>query len=74
VAGLDANSECRDLFRRSLFIVGAFGGNDYAASLGAFLPLEQVHTFVPHIVNSIGKGIEVRATHRHTHASFLHAL
>ncbi|XP_047057525.1 GDSL esterase/lipase At5g45910-like [Lolium rigidum] len=50
--------ECRDLFRRSLFIVGEFGGNDYAASLGAFLPLEQVHTFVPHIVNSIGKGIE----------------
>lgn len=50
--------ECRDLFRRSLFIVGEFGGNDYAAALGAFLPLEEVHTFVPHIVNSIGRGIE----------------
>ncbi|KAM3348029.1 hypothetical protein ACQJBY_021749 [Aegilops geniculata] len=50
--------ECRDLFRRSLFIVGEFGGNDYAAALGAFLPVQKVHTFVPHIVDSIGKGIE----------------
>ncbi|PNT70158.1 hypothetical protein BRADI_2g06970v3, partial [Brachypodium distachyon] len=50
--------DCRDLFRRSLFIVGEFGGNDYASSLAAFRPLEEVHTFVPHIVNSIGKGIE----------------
>ena len=58
----DHLSECRDLFRRSLFIVGEFGGNDYAAALGAFLPLQKVHTFVPHIVDSIGKGIEVRVT------------
>lgn len=59
-SSLDQESDCRDLFRRSLFIVGEFGGNDYASSLAAFRPLEEVHTFVPHIVNSIGKGIEVR--------------
>jgi hypothetical protein len=51
-------SECKDLFRRSLFIVGEFGGNDYNSPLFAFKPLEEVHEFVPDIVNSIGKGIE----------------
>uniref|UniRef100_A0A0D9Y554 Esterase n=1 Tax=Oryza glumipatula TaxID=40148 RepID=A0A0D9Y554_9ORYZ len=33
--------ECRDLFRRSLFIVGEFGGNDYNSPLFAFRPLEE---------------------------------
>uniref|UniRef100_A0A0E0BZ10 Esterase n=1 Tax=Oryza meridionalis TaxID=40149 RepID=A0A0E0BZ10_9ORYZ len=41
--------ECRDLFRRSLFIVGEFGGNDYNSPLFAFRPLEEVHTFVPDV-------------------------
>ncbi|XP_040385851.1 GDSL esterase/lipase At5g45910-like [Oryza brachyantha] len=50
--------ECRDLFRRSLFIVGEFGGNDYNSPLFAFRPLEEVHTFIPDVVDSIGKGIE----------------
>ncbi|KAL5229210.1 hypothetical protein ABZP36_017475 [Zizania latifolia] len=50
--------ECKDLFRRSLFIVGEFGGNDYNSPLFAFRPLEEVHTFVPDVVDSIGKGIE----------------
>ncbi|KQK03300.1 GDSL esterase/lipase At5g45910 [Brachypodium distachyon] len=50
--------ECKDLFRRSLFIVGEFGGNDYNSPLFAFQPLEEVHKFVPDVVNSIGEGIE----------------
>ncbi|TVT97693.1 hypothetical protein EJB05_57049 [Eragrostis curvula] len=50
--------ECRELFRRSLFVVGEFGGNDYAAAIFAFRPLEEVHEFVPHIVDSIGRGVE----------------
>ncbi|TVU22859.1 hypothetical protein EJB05_32580 [Eragrostis curvula] len=50
--------ECRDLFRRSLFIVGEFGGNDYNSPLFAFRPLAEAHDFVPHVVNSIGEGIE----------------
>ncbi|KAM3348031.1 hypothetical protein ACQJBY_021751 [Aegilops geniculata] len=50
--------ECRGLFRRSLFIVGEFGGNDYNSPLFAFRPLEEVHEFVGDVVNSIGEGIE----------------
>ncbi|VAH74522.1 unnamed protein product [Triticum turgidum subsp. durum] len=52
--------ECRGLFRRSLFIVGEFGGNDYNSPLFAFRPLEEVHEFVGDVVNSIGEGIERR--------------
>jgi hypothetical protein len=52
------SAECKDLFRRSLFIVGEFGGNDYNSPLFAFQPLEEVHKFVPDIVDSIGEGIE----------------
>uniref|UniRef100_J3KXM6 Esterase n=1 Tax=Oryza brachyantha TaxID=4533 RepID=J3KXM6_ORYBR len=54
--------ECRDLFRRSLFIVGEFGGNDYNSPLFAFRPLEEVHTFIPDVVDSIGKGIEAKSS------------
>ncbi|CAO2175104.1 unnamed protein product [Urochloa humidicola] len=50
--------ECRDLFRRSLFVVGEFGGNDYGSTLFAFRPLSEVHDLVPHIVDSIGRGVE----------------
>jgi hypothetical protein len=38
--------------------VGEFGGNDYNSPLFAFQPLEEVHKFVPDIVDSIGEGIE----------------
>ncbi|GJN06431.1 hypothetical protein PR202_ga24160 [Eleusine coracana subsp. coracana] len=54
----NSTQECRDLFRRSLFIVGEFGGNDYNSPLFAFRPLEEVYTFIPHVVDSIGKGVE----------------
>ncbi|XP_066305523.1 GDSL esterase/lipase At5g45910-like [Miscanthus floridulus] len=50
--------ECRELFRRSLFIVGEFGGNDYNSPLFAFRPIAEAHDFVPHVVESIGKGVE----------------
>jgi hypothetical protein len=50
--------ECRELFRRSLFIVGEFGGNDYNSPLFAFRPISEAHDFVPHVVESIGKGVE----------------
>ncbi|KAK3159716.1 hypothetical protein QOZ80_1BG0050180 [Eleusine coracana subsp. coracana] len=54
----NSTQECRDLFRRSLFIVGEFGGNDYAAPLFAFRPLEEAHAMIPHVVDSIGRGVE----------------
>ncbi|CAO2038124.1 unnamed protein product [Urochloa humidicola] len=50
--------QCRDLFRRSLFIVGKFGGNDHNSPLFAFRPLSEAHEFIPHVVDSIGEGIE----------------
>ncbi|WVZ72782.1 hypothetical protein U9M48_021189 [Paspalum notatum var. saurae] len=50
--------ECRELFRRSLFVVGEFGGNDYNSPLFAFRPLSEAHDFIPHVVRSIGEGIE----------------
>jgi hypothetical protein len=54
----DRPAECRDLFRRSLFIVGEFGGNDYAAPLFAFRPLSEARALVPHVVDSIAEGVE----------------
>nr|CAB3471755.1 unnamed protein product [Digitaria exilis] len=50
--------ECRELFRRSLFIVGEFGGNDYNSPLFAFRPLSEAHDFIPHVVDSIAEGVE----------------
>ena len=50
--------ECRELFRRSLFIVGAFGGNDYGSTLFASRALPEVHALIPHVVDSIGRGVE----------------
>jgi hypothetical protein len=50
--------QCRDLFRRSLFVVGEFGGNDYNSPLFAFRPLSEAHAFVPHVVDSIAAGVE----------------
>ncbi|KAJ1282000.1 hypothetical protein BS78_03G016400 [Paspalum vaginatum] len=49
---------CRELSRRSLFIVGEFGGNDYGSTLFAFRPLSKVHALVLHVVASIGRGVE----------------
>jgi hypothetical protein len=58
LVAVDDQSECRDLFRRSLFVVGEFGGNDYNSPLFAFRPLSEVHAFVPHVVDSIAAGVE----------------
>ncbi|WVZ86529.1 LOW QUALITY PROTEIN: hypothetical protein U9M48_033291 [Paspalum notatum var. saurae] len=48
---------CRDLFRRSLFIVGEIGGNDYGSTLFAFRPVSEVHA-PTHVVAAIGRGVE----------------
>jgi len=58
ICGSSSPEECRSLFRRSLFIVGEFGGNDYNSPLFAFRPLAEAHDFVPHVVDSIGEGVE----------------
>ncbi|KAF3328559.1 GDSL esterase/lipase [Carex littledalei] len=50
--------ECRDLFRRSLFVVGEFGGNDYNAPIFSFRKMHEVHEIIPFVVESIMKAIE----------------
>ncbi|KAF7012097.1 hypothetical protein CFC21_026331 [Triticum aestivum] len=49
---------CRDYFRRSVFLMGEFGGNDYTFIMAAGKTLDQVASFVPEIVQSISAGVE----------------
>ncbi|KAJ1281987.1 hypothetical protein BS78_03G015400 [Paspalum vaginatum] len=53
-----APEACRELFRRSLFVVGEFGGNDYSTPLCASRPVSEAHELVPHVVRAIGEGLE----------------
>ncbi|WVZ72820.1 hypothetical protein U9M48_021222 [Paspalum notatum var. saurae] len=53
-----APEACRELFRRSLFILGEFGGNDYSTPLCAKRPVSEAHALVPHVVRAIGEGVE----------------
>ncbi|KAJ3694231.1 hypothetical protein LUZ60_009711 [Juncus effusus] len=53
-----STQECRDLFRKSLFIVGEFGGNDYNAPLFSFRDMDEVHTMIPFVIESIAKAVE----------------
>jgi len=51
-------AECRAFFRRSLFVMGELGVNDYSFSLfGKNLP--QIRSFVPGVVNTISSATEV---------------
>ncbi|CAL4966097.1 unnamed protein product [Urochloa decumbens] len=50
--------ECKDLFSRSLFFVGAFGANDYLLSLAANKSIHQVRTYVPDVVRTISKAVQ----------------
>jgi hypothetical protein len=52
--------ECKELFGRSLFFVGAFGANDYLLSLAA-KSIDEVRSFVPDVVRNISMAVEVRA-------------
>ena len=57
---IDARADCKELFGRSLFFVGAFGANDYLLSLAA-KSVDQVRSFVPGVVRTISMAVEVRA-------------
>ncbi|CAO2205120.1 unnamed protein product [Urochloa humidicola] len=50
--------DCKRLFRRSLFFVGAFGANDYLLSLAANKSVDQVRAFVPDIVRTISMAVQ----------------
>jgi hypothetical protein len=49
---------CRELFRTSLFFVGAFGVNDYLLALGN-KTAPQVRTLVPDVIATISTAIKV---------------
>ena len=43
-----------------MFIVGEFGGNDYNAPLFAGKDLKETYKLMPHVIQGISDGIEVR--------------
>ncbi|URE47102.1 GDSL esterase lipase [Musa troglodytarum] len=53
-----APQDCKDFLSKSLFIVGEFGGNDYSTALFFGRRIDEVSTFVPHVVNAISDGVE----------------
>ncbi|KAF7035785.1 hypothetical protein CFC21_046584 [Triticum aestivum] len=50
--------DCRSHLSKSLFILGEFGGNDYNAPIFGGKSLDEVYTYVPHIINKITSGVE----------------
>ncbi|OEL21711.1 GDSL esterase/lipase [Dichanthelium oligosanthes] len=49
--------DCKKLFGRSLFFVGAFGANDYLLSMAA-KSIDEVRSFVPGVIKTISMAIE----------------
>ncbi|PKU72679.1 GDSL esterase/lipase [Dendrobium catenatum] len=56
-------TECSEYFKKSLFLVGEIGGNDYNFPLVAGKSLAEVTSFVPKVVQTIAEAIE-RLTER----------
>ncbi|VAH74510.1 unnamed protein product [Triticum turgidum subsp. durum] len=49
---------CRDYFKRSLFFMGEFGGNDYTFLMAAGKSFGEVASYVPKVVGAISAGAE----------------
>lgn len=58
-----ARAACEEYLRKSLFVFGEFGGNDYNAPLFSGKTMAEVKTYVPFVVDAITRGIEVRRIH-----------
>ncbi|KAJ3694247.1 hypothetical protein LUZ60_009727 [Juncus effusus] len=54
----NSTQECKDFFKRSLFIVGEFGGNDYSFTMKSGRTLDQVKALVPKVVDAICAAVE----------------
>ncbi|XP_058095670.1 GDSL esterase/lipase At1g28600-like isoform X2 [Magnolia sinica] len=50
--------DCGDIFRRSVFLVGEIGGNDYNYPFLQRRSLEEIRTLVPLVINSIGSTVD----------------
>ncbi|KAJ4794638.1 GDSL esterase/lipase [Rhynchospora pubera] len=49
---------CKDYFRKSLFIFGEFGGNDYTFVLSAGKSISEVKSYVPVVINTTKEAAE----------------
>ncbi|XP_022682951.1 GDSL esterase/lipase At5g45910 isoform X2 [Setaria italica] len=54
-----AKGKCDDYLKKSLFVMGEFGGNDYVFLLAANKTVEQTKTYVPAVVKAIAGGVEL---------------
>ncbi|XP_058095675.1 GDSL esterase/lipase At1g28600-like [Magnolia sinica] len=50
--------DCEDIFGRSLFLVGEIGGNDYNNPFLRRRSMEEIRTFVPLVINTIGSTVD----------------
>jgi hypothetical protein len=53
-------ADCKSYLGNSLFVFGEFGGNDYNALLFGNYTTDRATRYVPRIVNTISRGIDVR--------------
>ncbi|CAL9110748.1 unnamed protein product, partial [Musa textilis] len=53
-----APQDCKEFLSKSLFVVGEFGGNDYSTALFFATPIDEVNTFVPHVIDALSDGVE----------------
>ncbi|XP_072965421.1 GDSL esterase/lipase At5g45910-like isoform X2 [Typha angustifolia] len=54
----NTTEKCKEYFRKSLFFVGEFGGNDYNYLRQAKRSLAEARSYVPQIINTISMAIE----------------
>ncbi|KAL4192116.1 hypothetical protein AMTRI_Chr06g170640 [Amborella trichopoda] len=52
------NNECEEYMKKSMFLVGEIGTNDYYYALNQGKTIDEVKAFVPHIVTTIMKTVE----------------
>ncbi|KAJ4752376.1 GDSL esterase/lipase [Rhynchospora pubera] len=54
----NTTDSCKDYFRKSLFIFGEFGGNDYTFVLSAGKSISEVKSYVPVVINTTKEAAE----------------
>ncbi|KAJ3694261.1 hypothetical protein LUZ60_009741 [Juncus effusus] len=53
-----SSEKCKKYFKKSLFFVGEFGGNDYNYLLMAGKTLDEVKSYIPKVIDTISKAAE----------------
>ncbi|KAI3935800.1 hypothetical protein MKX01_032984 [Papaver californicum] len=56
VPSTDSHLTCRNKLQRSLVFMGEIGGNDYNYAFFQNKPIEEIQTYVPHVVGAITHG------------------